>query len=540
MTKFVRAVFPMLIVLRLADQKDPVMDKLYFYVRRMDKTLAKSKEILDELTEKTQGQSWQFLNSMTEDGSLIDDESSTNDSEPEATILSSGTDDSDNEAVTSLGQKVIDIWTKRRKKLVSDYAISGWLLSPIPEVFEDARINMTGDHRDAMERLVQKTMGSRFADDSDELAGIMNKFWSEFEHFRTKTGHFAKAYIWNPKNPDLLLGRSHLWHRTNSYFHTEILGKFACRVCSKIVGMGSAERNWGDVKHLKTEKRSHLSTESVQKQATIFGASCMADAALERLKAQSNTTEPYKFWDEDDFDAQFDMFAVQPPAKKPPRILKCYFEDWEEEHVRKKDDVSEAKFLQKYGGLEFKDIDNGRLLKISAAEMYYTKKKWCVAALTEDGNEEPWLIEEGCPLHDCLALYYKKRPDKNVKIVLRKNQISDIALLSDALPSDGLPEKSTTKKLPEKSTTKKSPKKRKSNSSGTNDKDPPTTDPKRSRASTSDSLSPCGGCGQPVSPVHKCDLCYRSMHPFCGRTIGEEGHGSSVRCKECDGLPSSL
>jgi hypothetical protein len=51
---------------------------------------------------------------------------------------------------------------------------------------------------------------------------------------------------------------------------------------------------------------------------------------------------------------------------------------------------------------------------------------------------------------------------------------------------------------------------------------------------TGDALSPCGGCGNQVGPVHKCDICFRNMHPFCGRTIGEEGHGSIVRCPECD------
>ena len=49
MTKFVRAVFPMLVVLRLADKKDPQTDKLYYYVRRMDKTIEKSKVMLDAL-----------------------------------------------------------------------------------------------------------------------------------------------------------------------------------------------------------------------------------------------------------------------------------------------------------------------------------------------------------------------------------------------------------------------------------------------------------------------------------------------------------
>lgn len=62
MSNIVRAVFPMLIVLRLADQKEPVMDKLFFYVRRMDLTLERSKGILDEMEKRTRGTSWRLLN----------------------------------------------------------------------------------------------------------------------------------------------------------------------------------------------------------------------------------------------------------------------------------------------------------------------------------------------------------------------------------------------------------------------------------------------------------------------------------------------
>jgi hypothetical protein len=64
---------------------------------------------------------------------------------------------------------------------------------------------------------------------------------------------------------------------------TSIFGQFACRVCSKIKGIGSAERSWGDVKHLKTNQRSHLSSRATKMQATIFGASCVQ---LARLKQQ--------------------------------------------------------------------------------------------------------------------------------------------------------------------------------------------------------------------------------------------------------------
>ena len=84
MTKFVRAVFPMLIVLRLADKKEPVMDKLYFYVRRMEKTLEKSKKILDDLEESTNGVSWRVLKILT------DEDSATHDSLSETEYLRDG------------------------------------------------------------------------------------------------------------------------------------------------------------------------------------------------------------------------------------------------------------------------------------------------------------------------------------------------------------------------------------------------------------------------------------------------------------------
>ena len=530
MAKFVRAVFPMLIVLRLTDQKDPAMDKLYFYIRRMDKTLEKSKLILDELEEKLQGQSWRFLNSLSEESMYDDDNNdydATNDSDIQAKIIDSTSEESDIEqCTTSLGQKVINLWNKRRAKLVTDFAIAGWLLSPIPEIFEDSALNMTGEDRNVLERLLQKMMGTGMADDSDEFAAIMNTFWSEYEDFKSKSGPFGKAYIWNAKNSDLVLGKSHLWHKTNSYFHTKVLGKFACRVCSKIVGMGSAERNWGDVKYLKSEKRAHLSPEAVQKQATIFGASCMADAALERQKTQSLTTEPYKFWDEKDFDNQFDLLSVKETPQKPPRILKCYFEDWEKEHIGKDSDVSEAKFLQKYGGLEFRDLDNRRFLRINSTELFFERKKWYIAAIDENGKEEPWALEPECPLYDCLSAYYRDNTEKNVKIVLRKNQATDGVFLVNTEPEQNV--------TPGKAKAQ-GPNKRKKSIAST---DANRSVSKKTRGSNSDVLRPCGGCGKEVGPVHKCDLCNRNMHPFCGRTIGEEGYGSTVRCKECDSQSS--
>lgn len=49
MTIVVRAVFPALILLRLADRKQPGMDKLYYFVRQLDKTLLLSRTMLNDL-----------------------------------------------------------------------------------------------------------------------------------------------------------------------------------------------------------------------------------------------------------------------------------------------------------------------------------------------------------------------------------------------------------------------------------------------------------------------------------------------------------
>ena len=53
-------------------------------------------------------------------------------------------------------------------------------------------------------------------------------------------------------------------------------------MCSKPLGCGLAERNWGALKHLKTNKRLHLSGDKAQKQATVFGAPCMERSRAEQ------------------------------------------------------------------------------------------------------------------------------------------------------------------------------------------------------------------------------------------------------------------
>jgi hypothetical protein len=68
-----------------------------------------------------------------------------------------------------------------------------------------------------------------------------------------------------------------MWHIKESLCFTKEFGRLACRVTSNILGIATAERSWGDVKHLKTGKRAHLSDDRVMKQATIIGDSCIKE-----------------------------------------------------------------------------------------------------------------------------------------------------------------------------------------------------------------------------------------------------------------------
>jgi hypothetical protein len=255
----------------------------------------------------------------------------------------------------------------------------------------------------------------------------------------------------------------------------------------------------------------------------------MYDAAFERQKAMENTSDPYKFWDEDDFDKEFDMLATSPSthvAHTTQRFIKCYLEDWEDECVRKNTDVSMAKLLQKYGGLEFDDLDNiHHHYKIDRSDMFYHRKSgWCVKAY-KNGDEEytPWTIDRDEALHECLAVFYKRFPQSNFQVVLMKEQEETIGKRLQALLDQENPQQKSTKKRKASS-----PKKKK----GTSDIRvivPTNAD--------EEELGTCGKCGGEVGPVHKCDICKHNMHTWCGRPLGDEGYGQFIRCPKCDTTP---
>ena len=81
----------------------------------------------------------------------------------------------------------------------------------------------------------------------------------------------------------LRTGKVYEWHDIYSVNSTLILGWVACRVTSKILGIGNAERAWGAVKQLKSVGRGHLSVQNTVKQVTIFAKACIDEATLKKF-----------------------------------------------------------------------------------------------------------------------------------------------------------------------------------------------------------------------------------------------------------------
>ncbi len=76
-------------------------------------------------------------------------------------------------------------WIKRKQLLENDFAITGWALCILPEIWDGVRLNLDGDKRMANERVISKlhvTPSSKVSsNDVDMTIGI---FWKNLDIFR--------------------------------------------------------------------------------------------------------------------------------------------------------------------------------------------------------------------------------------------------------------------------------------------------------------------------------------------------------------------
>ena len=279
-----QAIFPALRVLRLADRSEAGMHMLYYYIRMAKNAMTKHCTKLNNVSYLVPDD--QDVD--VDDGSEPESEECTDDEDDIRTNKRRNVrGESEKASDMKLGDCIQYFWKCRSKIIKSDFAITGWLLCPIKEVHDDMSVNCNSSHLQCAERVLEKLLHPATEKEKREKK---DRFRQEFREFRGKTGSFdGDNSMWESSLLDE--GKAHVWHDTYSCFNTDVLGWLGCRVTSKILGIGSAERAWGSVKHLKQGKRGAISVSRIKKQATIFAKSCIEEAMIRnQIVNDSNKT----------------------------------------------------------------------------------------------------------------------------------------------------------------------------------------------------------------------------------------------------------
>ena len=177
-------------------------------------------------------------------------------------------------------------------------------------------------------------------------------FWTEYTASDNQNGPFgADEFIW--KSKEICDGNSYLWHQKYSIPCTNILAFVSYRVTSKVVGIGTTDYSWGDVKTIKPGKISAISSYVSKKQSIVYTYACIESARIKHYNSDKNINDHYSShnWNEDDdsFYWQLEkwglgkLFWDEPePVTKESRY---YIEDRGKSIRREHDQRSHSPFL---------------------------------------------------------------------------------------------------------------------------------------------------------------------------------------------------
>ena len=134
----------------------------------------------------------------------------------------------------------------------------------------------------------------------------------------------------------------------------KVLGVLAYRITSEIIGIGSAERSWGDFKTIKPVKISALGSDIYEKQSIVYTYTCIEEAIF--LRTLSNTdskdgSQSHSWYDNDHaFEYQSYQRGVEKLFHNSDEViiieLKMYVEDREKSISRTRTNYRVPCFLQ--------------------------------------------------------------------------------------------------------------------------------------------------------------------------------------------------
>ena len=180
------------------------------------------------------------------------------------------------------------------------------MLCVIPHISIDAKDHSDINHKKQVKNVIKRL----FSGSSEEEMNVtLDMFWTEYTDFDNNIGSFeADEFIW--KSKDISDGNSNLWHQKYSLPFTKVLSFVACRVTLKVLGIGAAERSWGDVKTIKSGKRSAISSDVSEKQSIVYTSACIESSRIDQYQADKQLYDNISShtWNEEDdaFDHQLD------------------------------------------------------------------------------------------------------------------------------------------------------------------------------------------------------------------------------------------
>jgi hypothetical protein len=128
-------------------------------------------------------------------------------------------------------------------------------------------------YSDAVEHLIGKLLVPEHLTSTEHkecFAEMTTKFFDEHQKFVNQTGILYNDIMWYAagKSDFVVACR---WHHTWTLPRTKVLGKLACLVLSKSLGIGTAERNWKQVKKIKYGDRANLGNKVTAKITNVYG-----------------------------------------------------------------------------------------------------------------------------------------------------------------------------------------------------------------------------------------------------------------------------
>jgi hypothetical protein len=157
------------------------------------------------------------------------------------------------------------------------------------------------------------------------------------------------------------------WHQKYFLDCTDVLGKLACLVPLKIFGIGSAERNWKQVKNIKRGDCLQTDIDKTAKQVLIYAQYQMLHGKLHKTALSCAG----KLWEDIDFDCmKKDAYCKELQEEVANTILhnkpiqyirnvRLWQESWEvpKRYGGKGQKLLEARLEKKYIGLKLNEME---------------------------------------------------------------------------------------------------------------------------------------------------------------------------------------